>query len=74
LPRYVRGHVGTVVQAHGAHVFPDAHAATHAGPPFDEAPQWLYTVEFDARELWGETADPAARVSVDAWDSYLEAA
>jgi len=74
LPRYVRGHVGTVVQAHGAHVFPDAHAASRAGPPWDEAPQWLYTVAFDARELWGEAADPTLRVSVDAWDSYLEPA
>jgi nitrile hydratase len=25
LPRYVRGHVGTVVNLHGGHVFPDGH-------------------------------------------------
>ena len=74
LPRYVRGQVGQVVQVHGVHVFPDRHAATHGGPPFDEAPQWLYTVQFDAAELWGAAADPTLRVSVDAWESYLEAA
>jgi nitrile hydratase subunit beta len=74
LPRYVRGHLGTVVGLHGAHVFADAHAATTGGPPWDEAPQWLYTVEFDAAELWGEDADPTLRVSVDAWERYLEPA
>ncbi len=72
LPRYARGHVGTVVALHGAHVFPDTHAASTGGPPWDEAPQWLVTVEFDASELWGPQGDPAARISVDAWDSYLE--
>ncbi|UYO47195.1 nitrile hydratase subunit beta [Rhodopseudomonas palustris] len=69
LPRYVRGRVGTVELVHDAHVFPDNHA--HGG---GEQPQWLYTVAFEARELWGDDADPASRVSVDAWDSYLEPA
>jgi len=67
LPRYVRGHIGTVVTVHGVHVFPDAHAAT----PALEAPQWLYTVAFDATALWGPGADPGLQVSVDAWDAYL---
>jgi nitrile hydratase len=67
LPRYVRGHVGTVVMRHGMHAFADARAASG-----DEAPQWLYTVEFDAVELWGPQADPRDRVGVDAWESYLE--
>ena len=74
LPRYVRGHVGTVVRVHAAHVFADAHAATPAGLAFHEAPQWLYAVEFDGRDLWGDEAEPGLRVSVDAWESYLEAA
>ncbi|WP_300297379.1 nitrile hydratase subunit beta [Ferrovibrio sp.] len=69
LPRYVRGHVGIVELLHGMHVFPDASARGEA-----EQPQWLYTVRFAARELWGEAADPTLSVSVDAWDSYLEAA
>ena len=69
LPRHVRGRTGEVVAAHGAHVFPDVHA--HGG---GEDPQWLYTVRFDARELWGESADPRAAVSVDAFEPYLEPA
>jgi nitrile hydratase subunit beta len=31
-------------------------------------------VTFDALELWGADADPAVRVSVDAFEPYLEAA
>ena len=69
LPRYVRGHVGTVVLVHGCHVFPDVNA--HGG---GEDPQWLYTVRFDGRELWGADADPTVAVSVDAFEPYLEPA
>ena len=67
LPRYVRGHAGTITLLHGVHVFPDTNAAG-----LGEAPQWLYTVRFTAHELWGEAADPTVTVSVDAWESYLE--
>jgi nitrile hydratase len=69
LPRYVRGHVGTVERVHGCHVFPDSNAAG-AG----EHPQWLYAVRFDGRELWGPQGDPKLKVSVDAWEPYLESA
>ncbi len=69
LPRYVRGHAGTVVLVHGCHVFPDSHA--HGG---GEDPQWLYTVRFAGRDLWGEDADPTVSVSVDAFEPYLERA
>jgi len=68
LPRYVRGRVGRVTHVHGAHVLPDANAAG-----LGEQPQWLYTVRFTAQELWGEAADRTASISVDAWESYLEA-
>ena len=37
-----------------------------------ENPQWLYTVRFNARDLWGPDADPNLSVSVDAWEPYLE--
>jgi nitrile hydratase len=73
LPRYVRGHVGTVVNLHGGHVFPDGHTL-HASPPFNVPVQWLYTVVFDGPTLWGEHSDPTLEVTVDAWESYLEAA
>jgi nitrile hydratase subunit beta len=67
LPRYVRGHVGTVELIHGAHVFPDSNA--HGG---GEAPQWLYTVTFEGRELWDDGSDAGMKISVDAWEPYLE--
>ena len=54
LPRYARGRVGVVERVHGAHVLPDANA--HGA---GEQPQWLYTVRFAGRELWGADADPA---------------
>jgi nitrile hydratase len=73
LPRYVRGHVGTVISLHGGHVFPDGHTL-HASPPFNVPVQWLYTVVFDGPTLWGEHSDPTLEVTVDAWESYLEAA
>jgi nitrile hydratase subunit beta len=66
-PRYVRGHVGEVVRVHGCHVYPDVNA--HGG---GEDPQWLYTVRFDGRELWGTDADPTVSVSTDAFEPYLE--
>ena len=72
LPRYVRGHVGTVVLVHGAHVFADRHAASPPGHAFEEAPAWLYTVVFDGHVLWGDDAEPGTSVSVDAWEPYLE--
>jgi nitrile hydratase beta subunit len=69
LPRYARGKVGTVEAIRGCHVFPDS-AAIGAG----DNPQWLYTVVFSARELWGEEADPSVSVSIEAFEPYLIAA
>jgi len=65
----VRGHVGTVELVHGFHVFPDTSAVGQG-----ENPQWLYTVVFDGRELWGADADPTVKVSIDAFEPYLETA
>ncbi len=69
LPRYVRGHFGVVERDHGCQVFPDS-AAIDAG----ENPQWLYTVVFEAAELWGGDADPTVKISIDAFEPYLEPA
>jgi nitrile hydratase len=49
-------------------VFADANASGRG-----EDPQWLYTVRFTGGELWGDDADPTVVVSIDAWESYLEA-
>jgi nitrile hydratase len=69
LPRYVRGHAGTIEAIRGCHVFPDAVVAGRG-----EEPHWLYTVVFDGRELWGEAGDPKLKVSVEAWEPYLDPA
>ncbi|HEX2653634.1 MAG TPA: nitrile hydratase subunit beta [Xanthobacteraceae bacterium] len=69
LPRYVRGHVGTIDSLRGCHVLPD----THAHGKGDDG-EWLYTVRFDGRTLWGPDSDPTLTVFVDAWESYLEPA
>ena len=69
LPRYVRGHQGQVERLHGCHVFPDSTVLGRG-----EDAQWLYTVCFDGRELWGAEADPAVKVSIEAFEPYLEPA
>jgi len=68
LPTYLRGRTGLIDRIHGCHVFADSHAQG-----VGEDPQWLYTVVFEARELWGSEATPGHRVSFDAWQPYLEA-
>jgi nitrile hydratase beta subunit len=69
LPRYARAKHGLIERVHGVFVFPDSNAHGQG-----ENPQWLYTVRFSGPELWGEEADPALVVSIDAWESYLEPA
>jgi nitrile hydratase len=69
LPRYARGKFGTIEAVRGCHVYPDT-AAIGAG----DNPQWLYAVVFPARELWGEAADPAITLSIEAFEPYLEPA
>jgi nitrile hydratase subunit beta len=32
----------------------------------------VYSVQFAARELWGEDASPNDSVYIDMWDDYLE--
>ncbi len=67
LPGYVRGKRGVVERVNGLHVFPDTNAQG-----LGEQPQWLYTVQFDGAELWGDAS--GIKVAVDAWESYLEPA
>ena len=69
LPRYVRDKVGTVELVHGCHAYPDAVASGRG-----DDPQWLYTVVFDGRSIWGADADPALKISIDAFEPYLERA
>jgi nitrile hydratase beta subunit len=67
-PRYVRGRVGIVHAHHGAHVFPDRSAVGSIEG------QHLYSVRFEASELWGGSAANRYAVYVDLWEDYLEPA
>jgi nitrile hydratase subunit beta len=67
LPGYTCGCRGRIAYVHGAMVFPDTNARG-----LGEDPQHLYTIAFDARELWGDEAERHASVCVDLFESYLE--
>jgi nitrile hydratase len=67
IPGYVAARRGVVASVRGGFVFPDTNAHGEG-----EQPQHLYTVRFDARELWGESAEPGASVYVDLFEPYLE--
>lgn len=68
--RYIRGKTGVVELAHGTFIYPDT-----AGNGLGEGAEHVYTVRFDAAELWGaEAADPNGSVSFDVWEPYLETA
>jgi nitrile hydratase beta subunit len=69
LPRYARDRVGVIEAVRGCHVFPDT-AAIGKG----DNPQWLYTLLFDGRELWGKDSDPTLKVSIEAFEPYLDPA
>lgn len=73
LPRYVRNQVGTIERVHGSFVYPDRNAATLTGD-IDKTPEWLYTVVFDGKDVWGADTRDDIKVSVDAWEPYLEPA
>lgn len=66
LPRYLRGHPGSIAAIHGCHVFPDANAAGRG-----EDPRWLYSVAFSARDLWGDDHAKGDLVMADCWEPYL---
>ena len=65
LPRYARGAVGTVLEVEGEHPLADDRARGLPAPV-----QTVYTVRFDARELFGE-GDHAVTLAL--FESYLEA-
>jgi nitrile hydratase len=67
LPRYARGKNGVVARDHGVYIFPDTNAHFQG-----EKRQHVYSVQFSARELWGESASPRDSVYLDMWDDYLE--
>ena len=72
LPGYAKGKQGVIEHLHGVHVFADSHAQG-----MGEDPQWLYCVVFEEAELWPERSRTSSaqglKVSIDAWEPYLEA-
>jgi nitrile hydratase beta subunit len=68
LPRYVRGKRGVIHRDWGSYVFADSNAH-HAGP----RAQHVYSVEFAARELWGDAAPRKDTLRIDLWEDYLRA-
>ena len=69
LPRYVRGHVGTIIADCGGQVYPEVSARLEG-----DGPERLYTIQFTARELWGAEANAKDTVCIDLWEPYLESA
>lgn len=68
LPGYVRGHTGVVDLIQPAAVLPDTNAHFQG-----ENPQYVYSVRFASRELWGADSEPF-EVTVELFESYLETA
>ena len=69
LPRYTRGKRGKVLRDHGVFALQDTNAD---GQTLGGKPQHVYTIQFTARELWGDQAAAQDRVFVDMWEDYLE--
>lgn len=67
LPRYARGKQGIVHRVHGVYDFPDTKAHGRG-----EHPHPVYSVRFQARELWGDAASARDSVYIDLWESYLD--
>ncbi len=67
LPRYVRGKGGVVDRLQGSYVFPDKNAMG-----LGQDLEYVYSVRFEARDLWGKDASANDRVYIDLWESYLE--
>lgn len=68
LPRYVRGKRGIIARVYGAQGFQDEPTIA------DSSPQHVYSVMFEANELWGANAEPNQRLFIDMWECWMEAA
>jgi len=68
LPAYAQGRSGQIHAYHGAHIFADDSARG------DEHPEHIYSVVFEASELWPEAAGRRDRIYLDLWEPYLERA
>jgi len=69
LPTYARGRRGVVEEVHGVFALPDEVVRGVARPRHEP----VYAVSFESRELWGVDGSERSAVSLDLWESYLEA-
>ena len=67
LPRYVRGKRGVIDRDWGVYAFPDS--SEHDG---GERMQHVYSVAFEARELWGGIVPRRDTLRIDLWEDYLD--
>jgi len=68
LPGYARGHTGTVEVVQPAALLPDTHAHFEG-----ENAQYVYSVRFDSRELWGDDAETFT-LTIELFEAYLQRA
>lgn len=69
LPRYIRGHVGTIDRHYAACLYADERALKEYG-----ALSHTYSVRFEAEELWGPDAERRDALYIDLYETYLERA
>lgn len=66
LPGYAQARPGRIHAHHGAHLFADA------GAKGEHRAEHIYSVVFEAADLWPEAGTRRDRVFLDLWESYLE--
>ena len=69
LPTYARRRCGVVEEIHGIVALPDEVLRGVV----DARREPVYLVRFESHELWGSDGAEGTAVSLDLWESYLEA-
>ncbi len=67
MPRYLHGVEGVIERDFGVFSFPDTHAHGQG-----EKPQRVYSVRFNAKEVWGREGGERDCLLVDVWDDYMD--
>lgn len=68
LPRYIRGHIGTIHEYRGPFFYADERNINNP-----DVACHTYTVRFEGKELWGESAGPKDAVYIEMYETYLTA-
>ncbi len=67
LPHYLAAQAGIIEALHGTFPLADARALGR-----EDVVEPLYTVAFDARDVWGVDGEPNGTIHAELWESYLE--